>query len=176
MTATDVVVHADEIQVGLLGQVRRRWGRRGVRLRQRVQRRRVYRSLFVAVDGHSGRLWHCWLASMQGQEFCGVVRGLRETTPVAAVVWDGAPGHRDGRVATIGLPLLTLPPYSPECNPAERLFEQIRAEVEGTVSATLDAKCATVEAIIARWEANPTEVRSLAHWPWIRDACEQCAP
>ena len=150
MRTTDVVVQADELQVGLLGQVRRRWGRRGVRIQQRAPRRRVYRSLFVAVDGRSGRLWHCWLASMQGAEFCGVVRGLRETTPVAAVVWDDAPGHRDGRVAAIGLPLLRLPPYSPECNPAERLFEAIRAEVEGIVSPTLDAKCAAINANIAR--------------------------
>lgn len=172
MTRTAVVAHADEIQVGLLGQVRRRWGRCGVRIRQRVQRRRQYRSLFLAVDCLSGRVWHCWLDSVQGAEFCAVVRGMAQATEIAAVVWDGAPGHRDARVGRIGLPLVTLPPYSPECNPAERLNEVIRAETEGVIYPTLDAKCAAVDAILTRWDADPAEVRSLVGWHWIRAACD----
>lgn len=164
---------ADEIQVGLLGQVRRRWGRCGVRLRQRVQRKRRFRSLFLAVDARSGRLWYCWLDSMTGAEFCGVVRGIERAGGLAAVVWDGAPGHRDARVGRIGVPLIALPPYSPELNPAERLFEAIRARIEGEVYATLDDKCARVEAILAEWDARPDRVRSLVAWHWILDACDQ---
>lgn len=170
-----VVVHADEIQVGLLGQVRRRWGRCGVRIRQRVQRHRTYRLLFLAVDCQSGTVWHCWIDSMQGAEFCGLVRGMEQATPIGAVVWDGAPGHTDQRVARIGLPLIGLPPYSPECNPAERLGEVIRAETEGTVYPNLDAKCTAVDAILARWDAHPEEVRSLAGWHWIRAATNPAA-
>ena len=176
MSRTTVVVHADEIQVGLLGQVRRRWGRCGVRIRQRVQRSRKYRSLFVAVEVGSGRLWHCWLASMKGEEFCQVVRGAEQTTDIGVIVWDGAPGHTDHRVARIGLPVIALPPYSPELNPAERLFEAIRAEIEGEIYPDLEAKCARVDAILARWDAHPEQVRSLVGYPWIRDALEQVAP
>ena len=173
VTRTAVVVHADEIQVGLLGQVRRRWGRCGVRIRQRVQRRRTYRSLFVAVDVRTGQVWHCWIDSMKGEEFVGLVRGAEQTTDIGAIVWDGAPGHRDERVGRIGLPLISLPPYSPELNPAERLFEAIRAEIEGEVYANLDAKCARVDAILARWDAHPEQVRSLVGWRWILHALEQ---
>jgi hypothetical protein len=173
VTRATVVVHADEIQVGLLGQVRRRWGRCGVRLRQRVQRSRKYRSLFVAVEVGTGRLWHCWIASMKGEEFVGLVRGAEQTTDIGAIVWDGAPGHTDHRVARIGVPLIALPPYSPELNPPERLFEAIRAEIEGEVYPDLDAKCARVDAILARWDTHPHEVRSLVGYPWIHDAIEQ---
>ena len=168
-----MVVHADEIQVGLLGQVRRRWGRCGVRIRQRVQRSRKYRSLFVAVDVRTGHLWHRWLESMKGEEFVGLVRGAEQTTSIGAIVWDGAPGHTDHRVARIGLPLIALPPYSPELNPPERLFAAIRAEIEGEIYPDLDAKCARVDAILARWEAHPEQVRSLTGYPWILDALEQ---
>jgi hypothetical protein len=168
-----VIGWADEIQVGLLGQVRRRWGRCGVRLRQRVQRKRKYRSLFLAVEVRTGRIWYCWLESMKGEEFCGVVRGIEQAGVLDALVWDGAPGHRDERVARIGVPLIPLPPYSPELNPAERLFEAIRAEIEGEVYADLDAKCARVEAILARWDAQPDQVRSLVGWHWLLDALEQ---
>jgi hypothetical protein len=173
LSAGAVVGHADEIRIGLLGQVRRRWGRCGVRIRQRVQRRREYRSLFLAVDVRTGRLWYCWLASMQGTEFCGVARGIAQAGILDALVWDGAPGHRDGRVGRIGVPLIPLPPYSPELNPAERLFEAIRAEIEGEVYDDLDAKCARVDAILARWDAHPDQVRSLVGWHWITDALEQ---
>ena len=131
LTRDRVIGHADEIRVGLLGQVRRRWGRCGVRIRRRVQRKRGYRSLFLAVDVRTGRLWYCWLDNMKGEQFCGVVRGIKRGGALDAVVWDGAPGHRDERVARIGVPLIGLPPYSPELNPAERLFEAIRARIEG---------------------------------------------
>ena len=173
LTRERIIGHADEIQVGLLGQVRRRWGRCGVRLRQRIQRRRKYRSLFLAVAVRTGRIWHCWLDSMQGEEFCGVVRGIERAAEIEALVWDGAPGHTDQRVGRIGVPLIALPPYSPELNPAERLFEAIRAEIEGEIYADLDAKCARVEAILARWDAHPDQVRALVGWPWILDALEQ---
>jgi len=173
LTRTTLLGYADEIQVGLLGQVRRRWGRCGVRIRQRIQRTRKYRSLFVAVEVGTGRIWYCWLASMKGEEFCGVVRGIEQAGILDALVWDGAPGHRDERVGRIGVPLIALPPYSPELNPAERLFEAIRAEIEGEVYADLDAKCARVTAILARWDAHPEQVRTLVGWHWILDALEQ---
>ena len=173
LTQERVIGWADEIQVGLLGQVRRRWGRCGVRIRQRLQRQRTYRSLFLAVDVRTGQLWYCWLSSMKGEEFCGVVRGIEQASVLDAVVWDGAPGHRDERVGRIGVPLIPLPPYSPELNPAERLFEAIRAEIEGEVCADLDAKCAHVQAILARWDAHPEQVQALVGWHWILDALEQ---
>ena len=173
LTRDRVIGHADEIRVGLLGQVRRRWGRCGVRIRRRIQRQRKYRSLFVAVDVRTGRLWHRWIDSMKGEEFCGLVRGAEQTTTIGAIVWDSAPGHTDHRVARIGLPLIALTPYSPELNPAERLFEAIRAEIEGEVYADLEAKCIRVDAILAQWDAHPEQVRSLVGWTWILDALEQ---
>lgn len=97
---------------------------------------------------------------------------------VDALIWDGAPGHTDHRVARIGVarigvPLIALPPYSPELNPAERLFEAIRAELEGEIYADLDAKCARVAGVLARWDAHPEQVRSLIGWHWILAALEQ---
>jgi hypothetical protein len=173
LTPPRLVGWADEIQVGLLGQVRRRWGRRGVRLRQRIQRQRRYRTLFLVVDPRAGRVWYCWVEHMTGAVFCSVVRGIMQAHLLDGVVWDGAPGHRDTRVRRIGLPLIALPPYSPELNPAERLFEAIRAEIEGEVYTDLDAKCARLDAILARWDAHPEQVCSLVGWTWILNALEQ---
>jgi transposase len=35
-----------------------------------------------------------------------------------------------------GRPLVELPPYSPELNPAERVFEELHRMVEGKIYAT----------------------------------------
>ena len=144
-----------------------------MRIRQHIQRRHRYRSLFLAAEVCSGRVWYCWLDSMRGEAFCGVVRGIEQAGVLDALVWDGAPGHTDQRVARIGVPLIPLPPYRPELNPAERLFEAIRAEIEGQVYPDLDAKCARVDAILARWDAHPELVRALVGWHWILNALEQ---
>lgn len=69
-----------------------------------------------------------------------------------------------------GLPLVGLPPYSPELNPAERVFEELRRATEGKVYATLDEKVAAVEERLRGLEADPERVRSLANWDWIKAA------
>jgi len=63
-----------------------------------------------------------------------------------------------------------LPPYSPELNPVERLFEEVRREVEGYRYDTLEEKRKAVEAVLRRWQAQPERVRSLTHWAWIQEA------
>lgn len=170
LTSASCVGFFDEMRVGLHGTVRRVWGRRGVKIRQRVQFTYKWRYLLLAVDGRSGRLWWIWNETMQADELIPVVRGVRETTPLDALVWDGAPSHRDERLARIDLPLIALPSYAPELNPAERLFEALRGRIEGKVYAALDDKIAAVEAILHEWDADPARVRRLAGWTWLDEA------
>jgi DDE superfamily endonuclease len=158
------------MRVGLHGTVRRVWGRRGVKVRQRVQFKYRWRYLVLAVDGRSGRIWWNWNETMQANELIPLVRGMKDTTDLEAVVWDGAPSHRDERLPRIGLPLIALPSYSPELNPAERVFEEIRGEIEGTVYATLEEKVAAVEAILRELDADPARVQRLAGWAWVHAA------
>ena len=158
------------MRVGLHGTVRRVWGRRGVKVRQRVQFTYTWRYLVLVVDGRSGRIWWNWNATMQADELIPLVRGMKETTDLEAVVWDGAPSHRDERLPRIGLPLIALPAYAPELNPAERVFEEIRGEIEGDVYATVEDKVAAVEAILRDLDADPARVQRLTGWTWIHAA------
>jgi transposase-like protein len=61
-----------------------------------------------------------------------VVRQWQEAG-IRALVWDRAPSHRAKLVKAVGLPLIEQPPAAPELNPAERVFEELRREVEGRV-------------------------------------------
>jgi hypothetical protein len=172
LSATSSVGFTDELRVGLRGTTRRAWGRRGIKVRQRLQLRYEWRYLVLAVDGRTGTIWWGWAPTMKAVDLWPLVAGLREMDVLDALVWDRAPGHRDADVRAIGLPLVELPPYSPELNPAERLFEEIRRRVEGKVYATLDAKVAEVAAFLEGLDADPGRVRRLCGWDWIEAAVE----
>jgi len=57
----------------------------------------------------------------------------------------------------------------PELNPAERVFEQVRAQIEGAVYPTIADKVAAVEAILAELDIDPERVTSLTGWHWIAE-------
>ena len=164
---------ADEMRVGLRGMVRRVWGRRGVKVYQRLQLAYQWRYLFLVVNAQEGQLHWCWLDSMAGEQMVAAVGGLKNHTEVATVVWDGAPGHRHEWVREWGMPLIGLPPYSPELNPAERVFEEVRREIEGKVYANLDEKVTAVQEFLTDLESDPERVRSLTWWDWIKATVQQ---
>ena len=161
---------ADEMRVGLRGMVRRVWGRQGVKVRQRLQLVYEWLYLFLVVDGQKGKLYWSWIDSMRGDMTAAAVNGLKQQTEIAAVVWDGAASHRSELVRGVGLPLIGLPPYSPELNPAERVFQEVRRWIEGRVYLSLKDKVAAVEVFLTEIESDPNRVRALAGWDWIEEA------
>ena len=160
---------ADEMRVGLMGMVRRVWSPRGVKVRQRLQLTRQWRWLCLAVDGRSGKLWWSWTTDVKQDSLVRVLPAWQQGG-VEALVWDNAPSHRAAWLREVKLPLLFQPPYAPELNPAERLFEELRRALEGQGYATIDDKVAAIDAELDRWEADPDRVRRLAGWDWITAA------
>ena len=64
--------------------------------------------------------------------------------------------------------LMYLPPYSPELNPAEHLWEAIREDCFANhVFADLDAVEAALTDGIACLEANPSRTQSMTGFKWI---------
>lgn len=169
MNSETVLGFADEMRVGLRGTVRRVWGRRGVKVRQRVQM--VYRwiYLFLVVDVRRGRLLWSWIESMKSESIAATVDRLKNHSDIEALVWDGARGHRSEVVRSVGLSTIVQPPYSPELNPAERVFEEVRRWVEGRIYGSIEEKVEAVDAYLGELEADPRRVRSLTAWNWIED-------
>ena len=135
------------MRVGLRGMVRRVWGRRGVKVRQRVQLVYEWMYLFLAVDGRRGTLLWSWIDSMKSERIAAAVNGLKQQTDMGALVWDGARGHRSKLVESVGLPTIVQPPYSPELNPAERVFEEVRRWVEGRLYRCIEDKVEAVNSV-----------------------------
>jgi len=90
-----------------------------------------------------------------------------------AVVPDGSGSHTGAQVRwPAGLQRLRLPPLSPELNPAERWFEELRAALADRVFDTLaDREAALTEALRLYWEEPQRLVRLLAY-PWWREAVQ----
>lgn len=70
----------------------------------------------------------------------------------------------------MGVHLVKQPPYAPEVQPTERIFEELRQAVEGVIYETLRAKVAVVERELHALAAAPDRIRRLTGWSWIQAA------
>lgn len=159
----DTVLQADELRLGLHGQVRRVLAPRGVQVVQRVQIEYRWVYLFLGVDPRTGLLKWRWVERFRQEH----LKPVLASWALDAVIWDRAGAHRGKQLADLPTVRIFLPPYSPELNPAERVFAEIRRRVEGRVYATLAAKQATVEHYLEQLAADPARVRRLCGWEWL---------
>jgi transposase len=85
------------------------------------------------------------------------------------LVLDGAPNHRCGDLAVPNnITLLYLPPYSPELNPKENLWDEIREKIfKNYALKSMDAVRAKLKQAILYIERNPKLVRSISSFPYI---------
>ena len=88
----------------------------------------------------------------------------------AALVLDGAGWHvSEGLTVPPNLTLIHPPPYSPELNPVERVWEYLRDRwlshrvLAGGYEAVVGAACAAWNALLA----EPGRLRSLTSFPWL---------
>ena len=166
------MLFTDEMRVGLRGQVRRVLAPKGVKVVQPVQLEYKWSYLFLAVEPLTGTLKWEWLERMNHEQ----LKPVLEDWQLDVVVWDGAPAHTAKLMQELATKRLLLPPYSPELNPAERVFEQIRAHVEGKVYQSLEAKQQEVESLLRELEADPERVQRLCGWDWIQAALQALPP
>ena len=85
------------------------------------------------------------------------------------LVLDGAPNHRCGDlVVPDNVTLLYLPPYSPELNPKENLWDEIREKIfKNYALKSMDAVRAKLRRAILYMERNPKLIRSITSFPYI---------
>lgn len=160
---------SDEMRFGLWGQVRRRWGLRGVKIIQPIQIVFAWRYLVLAVDViHLDLKWD-WAEHMSQQHLMPIFEQWEFDT----LIWDGASSHRGQQMATLAMTRIFLPPYSPELNPAERIFEEIRAEIEGFVYPSLQAKQHRIDQFLRRLRNDKARLQQLVCWDWLQNVFNQ---
>jgi transposase len=160
------------MRLGLHSQLRRRWCPRGHKLTQPQQMRFEWCWLSLAVDVLSGRLFWRWQERLRS-ECVQETLGHWKEQGIGALVWDNAPAHTAKLVRSAGMALSFLPPFSPELNPAERVFEEVRRWVEGRVYDSLEAKVSAVESFLSELAGDAERVCRLAGWDWVVESLKE---
>jgi hypothetical protein len=169
ITKAHHVWFSDEMRFGLWGQTRKRWGLRGVKIIQPIQIEFAWQYLVLAVDVSRCRLYWAWANRMNQANLIPIV----EQWMPDAVIWDGASAHRGKAMGELGFERIFLLPYSPELNPCERVFEWLRAKIEGVVYASLQHKRFAIERHLRHLCADKVRLHGLIGWQWIHDAFAQ---
>jgi hypothetical protein len=88
------------------------------------------------------------------------------------MVLDGARWHTEGAlVVPENMRLVPLPAYSPELNPVENIWEEVREKgFYNKVFASLDALEEELLHSLKRLEEHPEITRAIAGWTWIINA------
>src|SRR3954466_12245462 len=166
----------DEARVGQKGGVTHVWYQKGVRPRGVRQQGFSSAYLFGAVCPERGEGVALVLPEVSTAAMGVFLAELARAVPAgthAALVLDGAGWHvSDDLTVPANLTLIHPPPYSPELNPVERVWEYLRDRwlshrvLAGGYEAVVDAACAAWNALLA----EPGRLRSLTSFPWLPPA------
>lgn len=85
------------------------------------------------------------------------------------MVVDGASSHRSKELEIPkNVSFLNRPPYSPELNPAEQIWNTLRRDYfANRAFDALDAATTQAEFGLAEMPANKLAILQLTNWPWI---------
>jgi transposase len=162
----------DEHRVGLIPILRRVWAPRGRRPRAVVRPRYEWLYLIAFVHPESGRTSFWIVPQLNGEVFAATLQAFAEEQGFnerkrLLLVLDGAGWHTADRVkAPPGGTFIIQPPYSPELQPAERLWPISNEPLANRTFPSL----ADLEALLARRCCEMTEMQDLLrrlcfyHW------------
>ena len=162
----------DEAGFGRINKPKRCWCSKGIRPSVPCHHIREYRYAFGAVEPTTGE--HFFLIMPYCDTICmnAFLRELSKEYPEDQIllVCDGAAWHKSkGLVVPDNISLLYIPPYTPEMNPIEQIWKQLRSmgfrnEVFKTLEHVVDRLCATIR------QLTNDMVRSITARQWIVDA------
>ncbi len=100
------------------------------------------------------------------------VEHLKSREPSCAeatlLILDGAGAHQENVLAADSrLTIEKLPAASPELNPVERFFEELRKELANQVFEDIQAIEAKLEEILKKYWEQPTMIKQLTLFPYI---------
>ena len=161
----------DEAGFGRINKPKCCWCKKGVRPVVPCHHIREYRYVFGAVEPATGE--HFFLVMPYCNTNCTNVflRDLSAAYPQDTIllVCDGAAWHKSkGLIIPNNIRLLGIPPYTPEMNPIEQIWKQIRSmgfrnEVFNSLSDVVKRLCQTIRSL------TNDDVKSITARKWIID-------
>jgi putative transposase len=132
---------------------------------------REYTYAYGAICPFDGESCYLILPAMNGVCMTLFLKELSERFPdnYLLVIYDGAPCHSEGALdLPENMKVVSLPPYSPELNPAENGWEDMREKFfKNIVFSSLQAVEDQLVDACNFYESNPQIVHSFSSWNWI---------
>jgi len=168
--AGEDVEFEDEMRLGTRTELGRKYTPLGVRPtgRQRIGYEYLY--LYISIKPLTGEIFAMFLPRLDKVCFniFAQERGklLKQRT---LMIVDGAGAHRLEEENS-WLELSKLPAYSPELNPVERFFQELRRKLKFRVFDSLDEAEEFVTEALKEFLTDKERVKSLTMYPYIKDA------
>ncbi|WP_208609881.1 transposase [Desulfofustis glycolicus] len=168
------LISQDEARFGRLSDPRRCWAPWPIRPLVRRALIREYMYAYAAVTPEDGHLdW--MLADDRAAKTIGIFLqqvAQSHSNEFVIMVLDGAPLHRSRELEIPEqMALIRLPPYAPELNPVEHLWDELcEKEFANNVFDSLDAAVIQLAFGLWRLENNPVAIQSLIGWQWILES------
>ena len=161
----------DEARFGRINDPRRCWAPQGVRPEVGRQIVREYTYAFGAVSPHDGTLVSLIMPVVTAEAmsiFLGEV-ARRHPEEFILMVLDGAGWHRaNNLIVPENIKLLPLPPYSPQLNPMEHIWDEVREKwFANIVFDSLDGVEDRLEESLVYLEQDKNLVASATGFDWL---------
>lgn len=181
--ALDASVHLwviDEMRFGLQPVTRRVWTLRGVEVTAPVDPRYQWgytygalevcgdRAEFLHTDGVSQEATGCFFDQLSASDPEGF----------HLVIQDGAGFHLSEGHERLpaNVRVVTLPPYSPELNPIERLWDIVKDRICNQIWRDLEELTTAINTVLREYWTTPALVRSLIGQGWLLDQANSSIP
>lgn len=163
----------DEARFGRMVRPRRCWARPGCRPMMPNAYQRQFTYVYAAVSAVDGQME--WMLSTQMNtermsEFLAQV-SARYPEDFILMVVDGASSHRaKALVVPPNMKLLTLEAYSPELNPQEHIWDEVREKAfPNRVYEDMEKVISALKSEMQNLCSQPERISSITAWPWIRE-------
>jgi len=161
----------DESRYGLITIRRRRLTLRGIKPLQPSQHELEWSYLYGCVEPLTGEHFFLALPALDGELFQLFLDQFaqEDRTALHLVVLDNGPAHI-ARQLTLpaNVRFVFTPPYTPEVNPMERVWEDLDARIAGATPATLSALLNLLSTELRAY--TPTQLASLTGYPFFKNA------
>jgi transposase len=161
----------DEARFGRMSDPRSCWAPIPKRPVVKLALIREFRYEYAAVSPCDGELDYMTSEKMNTANMCRFLDQVGKThcQEFLVMVLDGASSHKcKDLVVPENITLVFLPPYSPELNPAELIWNELRRNYfVNKVFDSLNAATTQAENGLAHMSSDKKALKSLTNWPWI---------
>jgi transposase len=162
----------DEARFGRMSDPRSCWAPMPLRPMVNLALVREFKYEYATISPWDGALDYMTADKMNTEMMSNFLQQVSEAHPkdFSIMVVDGASSHKSKELKIpSNVSLVVLPPYSPELNPAEQIWNRLRKNYfANKIFDSLEEATQQAERGLSEMAANVNAMMSLTNWPWIK--------